>query len=130
MCKLSHNQSHNIINPKINEEIITRSKTNNLLAYGEQVEDESSFYRNIKKKMELMKNKEENNESEDTEINKKLNEMTIIYNVDKEKEIKIFDMDFIQNNKNNCYLIINDKKKEITEYIKINSKERKILEIK
>ena len=56
-CKLSHNQNHNIINPKINEEIISRSKTNNLLAYGEQVEDESSFYRNIIEKMELMKNK-------------------------------------------------------------------------
>ena len=111
MCKLSHNQSRNIINPKINEEIISRSKTNNLLAYGEQVEDESSFYRNIIEKMELMKNKEENNKSEDTDINKKLNEMTIIYNVDKEKEIKIFDIDFIQNNKNNCYLIINGEKK-------------------
>ena len=130
MCKLSHDQSHNIINPKINEEIIKRSKTNNFLSYEEQLEDKSIFFRNMKKKMENIRNKEKNIENENSDINKKLNEMTIIYNIDKEKEIKIFDKDFIQNNKNNCYLIINDEKKEIAEYIKINTKKQNTLEIK
>ena len=37
--------------------------------------------------------------------------MTIIYNIDKNKNhIYIFGEDFVKNNKNNCYLIINGKK--------------------
>ena len=47
MCNLSHDQSHNIIvmiNSKINEEIIKRSKTNNFLSYEEQHEDKSIFF--------------------------------------------------------------------------------------
>ena len=39
--------------------------------------------------MENIRNKEKNIENENSDINKKLNEMTIIYNIDKEKEIKI-----------------------------------------
>ncbi len=62
--------------------------------------------RNWKINQENIRNKEKNNENDNKDINKKSNEMTIIYNIDKEKLIKIFDRDFIQKNKNNCYLII------------------------
>ena len=39
--------------------------------------------------MENIRNKEKNIENENSDINKKLKKMTIIYNIDKEKEIKI-----------------------------------------
>ena len=32
--------------------------------------------------------------------------MTIIYNNNKENKIKIFDNDFIKNNKDKCYIVI------------------------
>ena len=56
------------------------------------------------------------------------NKMTIIYNNNDENKIKLFGEDFIKNNKDNCYLIINNKKQELTEYIEI--KEQQKLEIK
>ena len=37
--------------------------------------------------------------------------MTIIYNIDKNmKQVQIFGTTFVENNKNNCYLLINGKK--------------------
>jgi surface protein len=56
------------------------------------------------------------------------NKMTIIYNNNDKNKIKLFGEDFIKNNKDNCYLIINNKKQELTEYIEI--KEQQKLEIK
>jgi len=54
-------------------------------------------------------------------MNKNLNQMTIIYNVDKnENGIKIFGEDFVKNNKNNCYLIINGKQRELCDYLNMN----------
>jgi len=44
----------------------------------------------------------------------KINELNIIYNKDK-KIVKIFDSEFVKNNKGKCYLLINNK---ITELIK------------
>ena len=41
------------------------------------------------------------------------------------KKIKIFCEDFVKNNKNNCYLIINNIKQELNDYIGINSNEQK-----
>jgi len=50
-----------------------------------------------------------------------LNKMTIIYDVDNNKdEIKIFGKNFVENNKNNCYLLINNKKHELCESVKLN----------
>ena len=60
----------------------------------------------------------------------KMNIMTIIYNINNQNKIKIFDEDFVKNNKNNCYLIINNIKQELSDYIEIKSKEQKKLEIK
>ena len=42
----------------------------------------------------------------------------------------IFNEDFVNNNKNNCYLIINDIKQDLCSYIKIKNKEQKKQEIK
>ena len=39
------------------------------------------------------------------------NEITLIYKINNgDKKIKLFSQDFIKNNKNNCYLLINNKK--------------------
>ena len=57
------------------------------------------------------------------------NEMTIIYKND-ENKIKLFDKNFINNNKDNCYLIINNEKTELKEYLEINNNKLKQIEIK
>ena len=51
--------------------------------------------------------------------------MTIIYNNNKENKIKLFGTDFIENNKDKCYIIIDNKKTELKEYIE-NIKQNKI----
>ena len=65
--------------------------------------------------------------------NMNINEINMIYeNKGKDKEIKIFDEDFVKNNKNNCKIIYKEKEQELKEKInfglfeKINDK----LEIK
>ena len=59
-----------------------------------------------------------------------INKMTIIYNINNQNRIKIFGKYFVENNKNNCNLIINSIKQELTDYIEIKEKEQKHLEIK
>ena len=57
--------------------------------------------------------------------------MTIIYNIDKNQEkLKIFDDNFVKNNKNNCYLLINGKKIDLCSEININEEQKENLEIK
>ena len=51
-------------------------------------------------------------------------------NQDEDKyEIKLFGKKFIENNKNNCKIIIDNKEQDLIEYLKINKNE-KILKIK
>ena len=64
------------------------------------------------------------------DMNKDQNIMTIIYNINKDNKIKLFDNYFVNKNKNNCYLIIDNIEQELTDYIKIKTKEQKKLEIK
>ena len=53
--------------------------------------------------------------------NNNLNEMTIIYNINNAvKEIKLFNSEFVDNNKVNCKLIINGKELELCNSIKID----------
>jgi len=54
-------------------------------------------------------------------------EITIIYNIkDKEDEIKIFDSDFVKNNKDKCKIIYDDEIYDLTEYFKINKNDDKL----
>ena len=77
----------------------------------------------------LLKN---NKRGENTNINipnniqnNQLNQMTIIYNIDKnEKSLSIFGEKFVENNKNNCSIIINDKQREL--HKRLNMKEKKV----
>ena len=53
--------------------------------------------------------------------NTQLKQMAIIYNIDKkENSIKIFGEYFVKNNKNNCYLIINGKQRELCNYLSMD----------
>ena len=57
-------------------------------------------------------------------------EITLIYKIDKNiKSIKIFDSEFVNNNKNICKIIHENKETELKEYINVES-EKEILEIK
>ena len=57
--------------------------------------------------------------------------MTIIYKIDKNKEkLKIFGDNFVKNNKNNCYLLINGKKIDLCSEINIKEEQKENLEIK
>ena len=81
-------------------------------------------------------NKIQNNEIKNEIQNENLingNEIAIIYKIDNnDKKIKLFGKPFIEKNKNNCKIIIDNKEKEIIEYIDINEemKKKDKLEIK
>ena len=62
------------------------------------------------------------------------NEINIIYDIEecnkKEGKIKIFGKYFVNNNKNKCKIIINDKENELIEEYNIKDNNKKKLEIK
>ena len=78
--------------------------------------------------MELLKKKTKRNKDNDIK-NDKINEMIIIYKIEGKNKIQLFGSKFIENNKNNCKIIINNKELNIVEYLNVN-KEDKILKIK
>ena len=55
--------------------------------------------------------------------------MTIIYNINK-NEIQLFGEDFVKNNKDNCYLLIEGKKENLCSKWKINKTDKELLIIK
>ena len=62
------------------------------------------------------------------------NEIYILYNIEennsKDNKIKLFSHEFVKRNKDNCSLMINDKKMELCEYYKYDKvKEKGILEV-
>ena len=59
--------------------------------------------------------------------------MTIIYNIEKDKkDIQLFGSEFVSNNKNNCYLLIDGKKHELCFELELeeNKKEKNELIVK
>ena len=76
---------------------------------------------------------------QDNSLENKLNQMTIICIIEINdnpiyplKVIKLFGNDFVKNNINNCYLLINSQKKQLCEELILNKEQKKnnILEIK
>jgi len=65
-------------------------------------------------------------DQEQIEEDYKINEMTIIYNINKkDDEIKLFDNNFVENNKDKCHLIIDDKKCELCDLYELNDIQKK-----
>ena len=62
--------------------------------------------------------------------NKKDNEITIVYDIKNKDKVKLFDKNFIKNNKDNCHLLINNQKSELKEFLEINPNQDNLLEIK
>ena len=66
-------------------------------------------------------------------VNNNGNQLTIIYNINKNKKsIKLFGEKFVENNKNLCYISVDGEKIELCEYLTLNDEQRKkeTLEIK
>ena len=62
-----------------------------------------------------------------------MNELTIIYKINKnDNKIKIFNDDFVKNNKDNCKIIVEDKEQEICSELIVNEnmKNKEIINIK
>jgi hypothetical protein len=58
-------------------------------------------------------------------VKKDYDEITIIYKIDKNDLIKIFDSHFVNNNKNNCKIIFEDKKYELQKYFNVKNYNKK-----
>ena len=73
-----------------------------------------------------------NNAKDMNDIFYKSNEFTMIYGIKKyDIKIKLFDSYFVENNKDKCYLIINDKKVNLCDfYVLDEGKKPKILKVK
>ena len=56
-------------------------------------------------------------------------EITIIYNINNEEKIKIFDKTFVENNKNLCKMIFENKEFELTEEFPVKDRTKKNFEI-
>ena len=105
-------------------EIIIKDENGNKIIKSKDIILKNINNNNIKDKLYDILNLYDNMNK--NEIN---NEMTIIYKND-ENKIKLFDKNFINNNKDNCYLIINNEKTELKEYLEINNNKLKQIEIK
>ena len=140
--KLLNKDLNDIINDLINEIDIYIKIYNNIIKNSNYLIN----YENIKtivdfKAKELLteinyyntneKNKLKNiiNRYENNKFNK-MNEIDIIYKPDKDaqksKKIKLFGNPFVENNKKNCYLLINYQKYELCEYFKIEDINEKL----
>ena len=76
--------------------------------------------------MKLLKKNAERNKDNDKLNKNTINEMIIIYKIEGENRIKLFGEDFINKNKNNCKIIIENKEQDISEYLKINENLRNL----
>ena len=90
---------------------VKKEPWNKYIMYKNEIKDNTNIIKN---------NKKEGNININIPINQ-LNQMTIIYNiVENKNSIKIFGYDFVENNKNKCYLIINGKQRELCVYLNMN----------
>ena len=92
------------------------------------------FLDNKEKQVEIPTKKEVQRKNEDEKhANDKnnfssgiLNQMTIKYNIQKNTDkVKLFGTNFVKNNKNNSYLIIDGKQNELCEYLVLNDGQKK-----
>ena len=59
-----------------------------------------------------------------------LSEINIIYDINRQNNIRIFGLNFVKNNKNICKMIIDNKEYEISVEFKVKSNNDNILKIK
>ena len=91
--------------------------------------NEIILYKNIS----INNNGKKEYDSTNSSMINKLNQITIIYQIKQDEEkIQLFGSHFVQNNENNCYLLIDGQRQELCTYLKLNQhhKEKNTLEIK
>ena len=114
------NEIKNIINIQDFDEIINEKNiTNNFIS--------------LMKIYCKMKMKDDINSDDNLKLkNESINEITIRYKINEnENRIKIFGNEFVENNKNHCKIIYNEKEYELTKYFEFeNNANEDILEIK
>ena len=106
----------------INEMNNIKDKLNNIM----------DLYNNINSDNNEIKTEIKKSYKEDKFINNnissslyKVNQMNIIYNIPKNtNKIKLFGSSFVKNNKNNCYLLIDEEFNELCESFELNSKQK------
>ena len=89
-----------------------------------------SYFRNLKEENSISSNIQSKNNINNSN---KLNQMTIIVSIEKDQNIiHLFGKKFVENNENNCYLLIDGQKYSLTSSIKLNEnqKTRNFIEIK
>ena len=111
------------INEINNNKIFERIKNiNSYTNIKDKIQDILDLYININEKKE--------NEITPKNIEEKSNKISLIYKVERDEEyIKLFGTKFVENNKNNFYMIINGEQIELSEYVQLNKNEYKILEV-
>ena len=92
------------------------------------IQEKSKINNNIPLNISLINNNNNNNNNNNINNNNnninnnKLNQMTIILTFEKApKNIQLFSREFVYNNKNNCYLLIEDQKYELSSNIILNT---------
>ena len=103
---------------------------NKIIKIKEKYEEELKELNDIKEKSKKYKMKYIEFQEKIKEVN---NEIMIIYKIDKnENSIRLFGKDFVNNNKNICKIIYDEKEYELQErfYLKNLNKNKEILEIK
>ena len=70
------------------------------------------------------------NNSNNKNYNKDLKEINIIYNINNKEYIRLFGDQFVENNKNICKMIIDNKEYKIAAQYKVKNYENNILKIK
>ena len=128
----------NIEEVRINKEIFERlSNINKMKSFNEQIFNINDLYTKIYNSENKENKNIQNNQNLTSSINiafeDKLNQMSIIYQIDKKDDYMIiFNESFVENNKYNCYLIIDYQQKELCSLLKLNKnqKEKNTLKIK
>ena len=108
-----------------NIKIINNSNFNTIKDL-ETIINENDISEKFKKIMKLKNQMESLNNSKEGN-----NEITIVYNINKEEnKIKIFGSNFVKNNINNCKILYQNKEYELKEYFEAFSKKDSMLQIK
>ena len=116
--KLMNTNKYNDIKDKINSIIDLYININYENTKQEKKKNENDI--NNKENREIIKKdliEIEDNKSDD----EKLNKITIIYDIKNNNRINIFGYEFVKNNLNNCYLIINGKKQDLCQFLDLNN---------
>ena len=139
--EIKNNNNYNNNKNNISQEELSKNKIENkeIKNNNNNNKPNNIFINNQNDSDKKIKNKNlkiENNYENESNINNisnidNLNTINIIYKIDSSKNsIKLFGKYFVNNNINNCYLLINNKEEKLCEYLELNEEQKKKNELK